>query len=340
MKVDVRLGFACEEVETIAAFNSLNEYVGSLGDAFRCCEIISAHLACEEESLFKIALNKTELEGRVCCNFRNYCLFDFNLVEVCGELGNADLRCVVARDVRRCACADCVERVVCAEVSVLARYVCREEVKLFVPYERCRRLCRETDACFTFLVFVKVNVRLGFACEEVETVTAFNSFNVNVFSRHGVLCCCEIVAAHLACEEECLFKIALNETELEGGVCLDFLYNLYAACLRNCGNIVCKCYGFRLFAFFDRRRKLIAKLFFGSFVHFDCNRLVSGNDFDAVFGTCEHFCCPFNIKNFTADSYDTHALEGLECFFRGVFIHCIKILLCIFKRVNFICVGS
>ena len=187
---------------------------------------------------------------------------------------------------------------------------------------------------------MKVNVCLGFACEEIETVAAFNSFNVNVFSRHGVLCCCEIVAAHLAGEEECLFKIALNETELEGGVCLDFLYNLYAACLRNCGNIVCKCYGFRLFAFFDRRRKLIAKLFFGSFVHFDCNRLVSGNDFDSVFGTCEHFCCPFNIKNFTADSYDTHALEGLECFFRGVFIHCIKILLCIFKRVNFFCVGS
>ena len=121
--------------------------------------------------------------------------------ELCRELGNADLRSVVSRDIGRCTCADRVECVVCAEVSVLARYVCCEEVKFFVPYERCRRLCCKADACFAFLVFVNINICLGFTCEEVETVAAFNSFNVNVLCSYGVLCCCEIVAAHRASEE-------------------------------------------------------------------------------------------------------------------------------------------
>ena len=86
MNINICLGFTCEEVETVAAFNSFNEYVNSFGKTFCRCEVGAAHFACKEESLFKVALNKTELERCICGNFRNYRLFDFNLIEICGEL--------------------------------------------------------------------------------------------------------------------------------------------------------------------------------------------------------------------------------------------------------------
>ena len=206
-------------------------------------------------------------------------------------------------------------------------------MKFFVPYERCRRLCCKEDACFAFLVFENINICLGFTCEEVETVAAFNSFNVNVLCSYGVLCCCEIVAAHRASEEERLFKVALNKCKFECRICLYFFYNFHSAGLGNCGNIVCKCYGLCIFTLFNSSCKLVTKLFFGSFVHFYSNCFVSGNNLNTVFGARKNLCGPFNVDSLAADRYNTYAFERFKSFFCGIFIHCIKILFCVFKNV-------
>ena len=223
INVNVLLGLAVHEVDSVAAFNSLKLYVNSLVSLIGGCKVVFVHVAGKVEVLTQICLVKSKLVssfyicllyllGNVGCGNKS--------CKVCGELGNANLTCVVTRDVRGLGCADGVVSAVSTKIVSSLGNGCGEYLQGLIVNEYARGSLGDLYANLACLILINVNVLLGLAVHKVHSEAAFNSLKLYVNSLVSLLGGCKVVFVHITGKVEVLAQVCLVKSKLVRGISL------------------------------------------------------------------------------------------------------------------------
>ena len=92
-----------------------------------------------------------------------------------------------------------------------------EHAALCVPYEGSGGLCSDADASLAFCVLIDVDVQLLAILDEGHTEAAFDLFDGHINALRGVGGGGQVVAVHLAGEEQGLTALCLDQVEQTGG---------------------------------------------------------------------------------------------------------------------------
>ena len=145
-------------------------------------------------------------------------------------LGNANLACIVARDILGLGASDVGLVVIGAEVVDLTANVCNVGLKSCIVGEDALGGLGQTEIDVV-AVLVDVKVGLGLALLEVEANAAGNLFHVNVNCHSGIFGGAEVVACGLTVEVEVLTKGCVVVCKLVCGI-------LYGSLNRLCNVLI------------------------------------------------------------------------------------------------------
>ena len=137
--------------------------------------------------------------------------------ELSHKLRNSDIACFVSGDIGGLACTDCVEVVVGPEIVVIARDRSNKDLEVRVPGVNggsCGGI-GDPYADLARLILVNVDILLGLALKEVEPVTAFDRFRVNINGFGELVGRGKEVAVHSTREIKSLSEGCLIKSQLE-----------------------------------------------------------------------------------------------------------------------------